>query len=726
MGRIFISAGHFNRDSDATSILGMKEADEMMKTRDALIVEIQSRGLVKDQDFFSVPDDIDLGQTIRWINSRSQSGDVAVEIHGDSAGPTAQSSTAFFYVAGNSQRQADAKNLVDALVTAVPGLRNRGTKPDTDTRFGRLGFCRDVDIPSILIELCFLTNRSDINLLTSNRNQFAQGLANGLLAWSGITLIVPPPPDIDIQINGTLYDDKRILVNGNSFIPTTEASDLIPINQAGNQPSVPPEDENGGDPPPPPPDGTPLPNIWIYEGKAYDLTEFISKHPGGQFFIGRTKNRDITTIVNIFHRNPERVQKVLGKYALDQDARPEHIHPKYNAPAFLFKEGFNGWQHTPKFNFDNKNQLLYQIKARVNKPEMMKQIAQIDYLFNAISFILVIAYLLIQGLRLTSTVYMPLYLFVPLMVMLRISLAGVGHYLIHRPQVGWNKIFANVFDINYVPLTMVVTDGHSLMHHPFTETEVDIKQNVFTFMLELPRLYRVPIHTIHKIGHVITGMWARTIELAILTMKAGVKEIYGSWQLGLPHFVGTFALRFILLFELILFWVQGDLVAWLLQFAITMWISTFMIVASHDFEDTSTDIKSRSDEDWAKEDWAVLQIQNSYDLTIFGNKYLDCFLSAGLSPHRVHHVLPQQKSGFANIISEEIVREEAAKFNVPWLSSKNFFLDRLPVLIKYYLGAPSRMAHENNWGLLKEHFHPKSLRTTIEYLVKGFTGIGSI
>lgn len=224
MGHIFISAGHFNRDSGASSIIGTKEADEMMKTRDLLASELQARGLVKDRDFFLVPDDIDLGPTIRWINARSQRGDIAVEIHGDSASPSARGATAF-HIAGNSQRQADAKKLVDSLVAAVPGLRNRGTKPDTDTRFRRLGFCRDIDIPSVLIELCFLSNRDDITLLTGSRNLFAKGLADGLLAWNGTTPIIPTPtppspfPVIDIQINGVLYDDKGILVNGNSFIP---------------------------------------------------------------------------------------------------------------------------------------------------------------------------------------------------------------------------------------------------------------------------------------------------------------------------------------------------------------------------------------------------------------------------------------------------------------------------------------------------------------------------
>ena len=498
-----------------------------------------------------------------------------------------------------------------------------------------------------------------------------------------------------------------------------------PLNQNGEQPP-PPIENKGEEPPPPPPDGTPLPDVWIYEGEAYDLTEFIKKHPGGEFFIGRTKNRDITTIVNIFHRNPEKVKKVLQKYSLGRPAKPEDVHPKYNAPAFLFNAGFNGWRDTPKFNFKNKEQLLNRIKARLNEPEMKKKVAQMDSLFDGVTVFLVIAYVLVQVLRLNFTQYMPIYLFVPLMAMLRISLSGVGHYLIHRPQVRFNKLFMNVFDINYVPMAFVVADGHSLMHHPFTESDVDIKKNVFTFMLELPRYYRIPIHTIHKIGHVITGMFARTIEICILSIKCGVKDMYGSWQRGLPHFLGVFAMRVILLGELILFTMHGDLGAWLAQFFITLWISTFMIVASHDFEEEEATSDRTEEQNWEEQDWAVLQIKNSYDLTMIGNKYIDCFLSAGLSPHRVHHVLPQQRSGFANIISEDVVREEAEKFGVAWLQPKNFFFDRLPVLTKHYLGVPSRMAQEKNFGLLKEHFHPQALMTTLDYIIKGFAGIGSI
>ena len=497
-----------------------------------------------------------------------------------------------------------------------------------------------------------------------------------------------------------------------------------PRNQAGDQP--PPSPENENKPSSPPLDGRTLPNIWIYEGEAYDLTEFIAKHPGGKFFIGRTKNRDITPIVNIFHRNPQRVKQILKKYSLGRPATPEDYHPTNWAPGFIFSKGFNSWKDTPKYNFQTEGQLLNRIRARLNKPEMRKKEAQMDFLFNLVSIILVLVYVCVEWLRLEFTSLIPIYVFIPLMAMLRISLAGVGHYLIHRPQIGLNKIFTNIFDINYVPLAMIVTDGHSLMHHPFTQSDVDIKKNVFTFMLELPRYYRVPVHTLHKIAHVLTGMFVRITEMLILSIRDGIKDLKAGvkddslWPLGFPpeYFFGSFSIHFLLLGELILFAINGDIVAWLGQFFVTLWISTFMIVASHDFEAEKTQEEEK--------DWAVIQIENSYDLTMIGNKYIDCFFSAGLSPHRVHHVLPHQKSGFANIMSEDIVREEAEKFNVEWLPPKNFFRDRLPILVNLYLNSPSRMAREKDLGLLKEHCHPEALKTTIDYIIKGFSGIGSI
>lgn len=471
---------------------------------------------------------------------------------------------------------------------------------------------------------------------------------------------------------------------------------------------------------PAPGGGPQLSNVWVYNGKAYDLTDWISKHPGGEFFIGRTKNRDITSIIGSYHKDPDRIARMLERYSLGRDAVIEDVHPKANAPDFLFNEGFDSWRDTPHYDFSQKTDLLHAVKSRLKEPEMVARVKRMDRIFDAVAITLFVAYIAVQGLRLFDTSWMPLPAFVLLMVLLRSSLAGVGHYAIHRAQKGWNKIFVNAFDMNYVALSFVTADGHALLHHPHTQSEVDIKKNVFTFMTDLPRLWRIPIHTLHKFGHTVTGMFIRMLEICKLTRQVGMADMYGSVKGGLPHFLGAFGMRFLLLGEMIAFAVAGDFWAWALQFIATMWISTFLVVASHDFELETEEIESNTD------DWAVNQVEQAYDLKVVGNRYVDCFLSAGLSSHRVHHVLPYQRSGFANIATENVLRGEAEKFGVEWLPAKSFFTDRFPKQVQTYLVARSRPAQENNWGFFREHFSLSALKTCGDYTVKGFTGIGTV
>ena len=466
--------------------------------------------------------------------------------------------------------------------------------------------------------------------------------------------------------------------------------------------------------------GPQLADVWVYKGRAYDLTDWISKHPGGEFFIGRSKNRDITSIIGSYHANVEAVERMLEKYALDRDAVIEDVHPKNNAPDFLFTERFDSWRDTPKYDFGRRTDLLHAIKKRLRGKDIQAKLKRLDRWFNIVAAVLFIAYFAVQGLRLYDTSWMPLPAFVILMVILRSSLAGFGHYAIHRAQKGATKVLVNAFDMNYVALSFVTADGHALLHHPHTQSEVDIKKNVFTFMMDLPRWYRIPIHTIHKFGHAVTGMTFRLIDVCNLTRKVGIAQMYGSARGGLPHFIGAFGMRFLLLAEMIAFIVAGDFWAWLLQFVVTMWISTFLVVASHDFEMDADEVETDTD------DWAINQLEQAYDLKITGIRYVDCFLSAGLSSHRVHHVLPYQRSGFANIWCEDLVAEEAARFGVEWLPAKSFVADRFPKQVVTYLGAKSRTAQENDWGFFREHFSPTMLKTCADYTVKGFTGVGTV
>ena len=116
-------------------------------------------------------------------------------------------------------------------------------------------------------------------------------------------------------------------------------------------------------------------------------------------------------------------------------------------------------------------------------------------------------------------------------------------------------------------------------------------------------------------------------------------------------------MRVLLVAELVAFTLAGDFWAWALQFvfdALDQYLADRL-------ESRFRGRRERDDEP-DTDDWGVHQIDTAYDLKVVGIRHVDCFLSAGLSSHRVHHVVPYQRSGFANIATEDVLREEAAKF----------------------------------------------------------------
>jgi N-acetylmuramoyl-L-alanine amidase len=239
MARVFLSAAHGGYENgrrDPGSIAGgTTEAQEMILLRDLVASELRARQI----EVLAVPDDLGERQSIEWINARNRVGDVALELHCDAASsPTARGASAY-YITNNLQRQANAEQVLLALLRRVPQLPSRGVKSDTETATGSLLFCRSTVPPSVWLEVGFLTNPDDRNLLQNRRQDMALGIADGLMTWvRGQPLPEPTPTpvptptptptyaQISISINGQVYPESGLLVNGNAYIPVDLADNL--------------------------------------------------------------------------------------------------------------------------------------------------------------------------------------------------------------------------------------------------------------------------------------------------------------------------------------------------------------------------------------------------------------------------------------------------------------------------------------------------------------------
>jgi hypothetical protein len=229
MGRIFISAAHGGQESGVTDpgavIAGTTEAREMILTRDLVVTELRSRSF----EILSVPDDLSARQTLDWINGRSRTGDIALEIHTDAFSNPSVRGSAVFYISNNAQRKAQAETLLLALLRRVPQLPNRGARPDTATGLGSLAFCRQLVVPALLMEVAVLSNPDDRFIIQNQRRNVALGIADGLASWS--RSVSPPTstpnptpspltyPPCNININGQTYGEQGIIVSGNAYVP---------------------------------------------------------------------------------------------------------------------------------------------------------------------------------------------------------------------------------------------------------------------------------------------------------------------------------------------------------------------------------------------------------------------------------------------------------------------------------------------------------------------------
>lgn len=161
--RVIINAGHSKYDSGVVNG-EHKEADLAMEIRDELVKLIP--------DALVVPDDLNLRQSIDWVNSYWTDDSLAVSIHlNHNSNPHVRGVEAY-YAQNDEIATVFAREVAEAQ-----GIPNRGARHDSETYVGSLGWLRQIP-KAVLVEGLYLSNKEDHDQYDPKK--IAKGLYNAI------------------------------------------------------------------------------------------------------------------------------------------------------------------------------------------------------------------------------------------------------------------------------------------------------------------------------------------------------------------------------------------------------------------------------------------------------------------------------------------------------------------------------------------------------------------
>jgi N-acetylmuramoyl-L-alanine amidase len=169
---IFLSAGHNTKKDPGAVANGFNEAELTRLLRDAIANELKALGASYRTD----NDDETLVQYLSRISTGT--GSVVCDLHFNAGVPNANGIEC--YIAdSNSEELAREICIAGELIR----LNNRGVKRESQSQHKRLAILHDGAKIAVLVEVCFITSKSDLDKYFDGFECFAKSIATLLYKW---------------------------------------------------------------------------------------------------------------------------------------------------------------------------------------------------------------------------------------------------------------------------------------------------------------------------------------------------------------------------------------------------------------------------------------------------------------------------------------------------------------------------------------------------------------
>lgn len=205
--KIFISAGHSNkpgRDRGASGN-GYIEGELAVEFRDLLNKELQFYGIKPISD----GNDSILKDSIIFFQNKTSPTSIVIDIHWNAATPQA-TGVETLIPSVHSTFEKELAEKISALIgneLAIPLRGQKGVKTEAESHHGRLGWMR-LTGENILIEMCFISNKKDMESYQNKKHSLAKKMAKLLYEYS--------------QFGSSPKKDNYTVISGDSLYKVSE------------------------------------------------------------------------------------------------------------------------------------------------------------------------------------------------------------------------------------------------------------------------------------------------------------------------------------------------------------------------------------------------------------------------------------------------------------------------------------------------------------------------
>lgn len=178
---LYLISGHNGERTGASSPY-LDEGVETIILRNLICLNLTRNGFI---DYYTDDDSESLNKVLSKLKQKVKKEDILLDIHFNAASQTVTGTEVFIPTDYTEEEKSLAESLLKT-VTDTLQIKSRGVKTEGQSQHSRLGILH-LPCTTILLEVCFLTNKEDVYKYKEKREVLSQKIAQLFHKYSKIT-----------------------------------------------------------------------------------------------------------------------------------------------------------------------------------------------------------------------------------------------------------------------------------------------------------------------------------------------------------------------------------------------------------------------------------------------------------------------------------------------------------------------------------------------------------